>query len=361
MSSTTTTATKTRLPTELWALIFSYSTNDLYNLSLISRGFNTLTTPLLYKTISLDTLGRIFRFIRTIQTDLDFDFSFKSEEQSCEQQLSVNSCARKRRPLVEFIVDLRFVFKKTWTKGGSLFSNSFLLIKHFFSLPGLKNLKHLNLDMDLVSVSPDTVLSCPKDFVSSLVHFRLTSFQSDLLCEAHMLNFLGSQPSLQRLVLGGPITIMFLNSVNALTPLPSPHHQQQAPSVINPPPTPSFLPLTSPTSNANAPFLPNLSNIDTEPELAYSLIRNRPITYVQLPLIEPENHIFPCLRQSSAPSGVTQLVLLLPRSTDPRKLIQSVADNVPGLINLSIYFGSGVCFDEVSSLSLSFFLFEMTD
>jgi len=69
-------------------------------------------------------------------------------------------------------------------------------------------------------------------------------------------------------------------------------------------------------------------------------------------LMDPDSSVLRSLIYSSAPGGVNQLVLLLPRTMSPSVLLQRISEGAPGLLQLSIYFGVGYVFDEDSLISL---------
>jgi hypothetical protein len=297
-------------PAELWALIFGHARRHLHDVALVSRLFYSLANPLLYRWISLEKPGRIFRLFATI---LD------------------------RRPrLAEYIVELHLTFKQNRLEG-DVFFNSFRRLRRLLELEQMRNLKLLNLDMDLVQMQSEITLPAfhsntpswsidkNEDAQCSGVKeptFQLEVFATDMFCDEHLARFLASQTRIKRLALGGGFDTDFENFIIAQSKL----------------------------SNN---FLPELAFVDCDAAVAAPLIQGRPVTSVQLPLMESSSTVLSSLQASIAPEGVNQLILLLPRSTSPPSLLERVAEGAPRLMQLSIYFGVGYTFDEVYSSLLS--------
>lgn len=210
------------------------------------------------------------------------------------------------RKYASWITELSITITKNWTNG-AVFKESFSFIKKLLVMDELKGLKSLTVDVDLVHISSDILIPLTASF-------KLNTFSSDLYCDENMFQFLVSQSSIRKLTLGGTFSPSFADLIH----------------------TPS-----------STPLLPNLTTLDADPNLAAPLIHDRPVSNLQLPLMELESYVLDSMKYSSAPGGITQLVLLLPRVKNPNKLIDMIADSTPGLVQLSIYFGIGCVFDQV--------------
>lgn len=294
------------LPNEIWSLIFSYANiPSLLAIALTSHYFHSLSTPLLYHSIilSAESNHALTPLLAVFSTERGKKYaSFLREFTVVPSGWDLDNL----RCILE-MEELERLKTLVIEVDGDEEYNSFAF--HLFGATGFGN-------------------------TTAGVTFKLTTFSSDMICDAHLYNFLHDQPLITSLTLGGTFVDEFL-------------------ALIKPP-------------NQTLSFLPELKSLDSDPDIAQHLVPNRPLSIVQLPLLAFDISPLspgtvssrPCLPLSSlvhstSPLGVTQLILLLPRisTTSPNKLISQIADNVPQLEQLSIYFGMGCVFDLVRSFS----------
>jgi len=198
----------------------------------------------------------------------------------------------------------------------------------------LRNLKELKLN--LPQVTSGTVLPIPKyrngtnldgklhsgDAFVTNFSFQLLSFEIDTECDIDLAKFIHSQKSIKKLSLGAPGDHAFKEYIS--------FYKQHIPD-----------------------FLPNLMDLDCIADLSGPLIYGRPVTHIQLQLMEEGSEALQHLRTSGAKTGVHQLILVYPLSTSPLTLLQQIAGIVPRLVHLTIYFDTDHVFNEPYLVSLT--------
>jgi hypothetical protein len=299
------------LPAEIWLVIFQYAPQSLYNIALVSSTFYDFANPLLYQSIELKKVGSIFRLFTILV---------------------------KRRPdFVEYIVKLRLKFRDIGTDG-SVFLSSYKILQKVLEMEQIRNLKLLHIDLYLAPVKSHNILpiprrkdlplgvgSAPESTTSDGSFLQLNAFATDIDCDASLAKFLHSQNMIKKLSLTGTPDNDFGEYIYSY-------------------------------SRLSSQFLPALATLECEPDFVAPLTYGRPVTSVELSLLEPESIALESLRNSSAPNGVSQLILFLPRSRSPSSLLQRVAMGAPRLVQLIIYFDMGCIFDEVSTGNQTQFL-----